>query len=73
MALRLRLLLIPLALATGLWASHTLRSQNFRVDTASFALGALAVLCLVGVAYGVWSARRMEARRKKKEDIFLNH
>ena len=41
--------------------------------TLSFVAGGFAVLCLVGVVYGIWDARRIERRRKAKENIWINH
>ena len=49
------------------------RFVAFSVTTASFVAGGFAVLCLVGVGFGIWDARRMENRRKTKEDIWINH
>jgi hypothetical protein len=36
-------------------------------------LGVVGVICLGGVAFGIWDARRIEARRKAKEDIWIKH
>jgi hypothetical protein len=41
--------------------------------TSGLILGLGAAICLVGVVYGVWNARRLEAKRRAKEDIWMKH
>jgi preprotein translocase subunit SecY len=41
--------------------------------TAGMIEGAVGVVCLVGVAFGVWDARRIETKRKTKERIWFKH
>jgi hypothetical protein len=40
--------------------------------TAGVVAGVLATFSLGGVGYGLWYARQMEARRKAKEQIWMN-
>ena len=60
------------ALAAGLLVGP-LMHHGVSTITAGIVVGVLGTLCLVGVAYGVWDARRIEARRKAKEQIWINH
>jgi hypothetical protein len=57
----------------GLLAGRLLRGQTFNLLNASFVVGATAMLALFGIAFGVWSAKRQEAKRKAREDILLKH
>jgi hypothetical protein len=41
--------------------------------TSGVMIGAAGAICLLGIAIGVWNARRGEARRKAKEQIWLKH
>ena len=41
--------------------------------TEGVILGLVGVICLGGVGFGIWDARRIEARRKAKEQIWLKH
>jgi hypothetical protein len=41
--------------------------------TAGAILGAMGAICLAGVAFGIWDARRIEAKRKAKEQIWIEH
>jgi hypothetical protein len=41
--------------------------------TAGVILGVAGALCLAGVGYGVWDARRIETKRKAKEQIWIKH
>ena len=41
--------------------------------TAGMLEGAVGVVCLIGIAYGVWDSRRIEAKRKAKEQIWIKH
>ena len=41
--------------------------------TQGVLIGIAGVACLLGVAFGVWDARQVEARRKAKEQIWLKH
>jgi biotin transporter BioY len=68
-----RLLLVPLALLLGWLIRHLTEGKSVSVQTASFVVGGIAVLALLGVALGFRTARASEARRKAKEDIWLNH
>ena len=41
--------------------------------TSGVMIGTAGVICLLGIAIGIWSAQRQEARRKAKEHIRLKH
>jgi hypothetical protein len=41
--------------------------------TSGVMIGTAGVICLLGVAIGIWNVRRSEARRKAKENIWLKH
>jgi len=41
--------------------------------TSGVILGVVGAICLGGVAFGVWDARRIEAKRKAKEEIWMKH
>jgi hypothetical protein len=41
--------------------------------TQGVLVGIAGVVCLGGVAFGVWDARRIESRRKAKEQIWIEH
>ena len=73
MARRFRLFLIPLALFISLLLSRLLGGKSFSLETLYFVLGGMAVLALLGVAFGIWSARSTEKKRKAKDDFWLNH
>ncbi|HEX5238492.1 MAG TPA: hypothetical protein VFW39_08525 [Sphingomicrobium sp.] len=36
-------------------------------------IGVAGAVCIAGVGFGIWDARRIEAKRKAKERIWLNH
>jgi hypothetical protein len=36
-------------------------------------LGVVGAICIAGVGFGIWDARRIEAKRKAKEDIWMKH
>ena len=59
--------------ALALLAMSPLLIRGMSPITAGLILGLAAALCLVGVAYGVWDARRIEAKRKAKEQIWIEH
>ncbi len=70
---RYSLLLIPIALLAGWLIRHFVADKSVSLQTATFLLGGFAMLTLMGVAFGVKSARASESRRKAQEDIWLNH
>ena len=70
---RYSLLLIPIALLAGLLIRYFGADKSVSLETVTFVLGGFAILTLVGVTFGVKSAKASEARRKAQEDIFLNH
>ena len=41
--------------------------------TSGVILGVVGVICLGGVAFGIWDARRIEAKRKAKDEIWMKH
>jgi hypothetical protein len=41
--------------------------------TSGVMIGAAGAICLLGIVLGIWNVRRSEARRKAKEQIWLNH
>jgi hypothetical protein len=41
--------------------------------TAGIVLGLVGAMCLAGVGFGIWDARRLEAKRKAQEQIWLKH
>jgi hypothetical protein len=41
--------------------------------TSGVMIGSAGVICLLGIAIGIWNVRRSEARRKAKEQIWLKH
>ena len=41
--------------------------------TSGVMIGVAGAICLVGIALGILSVRRSEARRKAKEQIWLKH
>jgi hypothetical protein len=41
--------------------------------TSGVMIGTAGVICLLGIAIGIWNVRRSEARRKAKEQIWLKH
>jgi ABC-type Fe3+-siderophore transport system permease subunit len=47
--------------------------RNISPVTSGVMIGVAGVICLLGVACGIWNVRRSEARRKAKEDIWLKH
>lgn len=65
--------MVPLALLLGWVVRHFTEGKSVTVQTASFVVGGVAVLALLGVVFGFKSARASEAQRKAKEDIWLNH
>ena len=73
MSRRVKLFSIPLALFFGLLISRLLGGKSFSLGTLYFVLGVMALLSLLGVAFGIWSARSTEKKRKAKDDFWLNH
>ena len=73
MSRRVRLFLIPLALFTGLLLSRLLQDKSFSLEIFYFVLGVMAVLALLGVAFGIWSARSTEKKREAKDDFWKNY
>jgi hypothetical protein len=63
---------VGLALAVGLLIGPITRHGVSPV-TAGIVVGVLGTLCLVGVAFGLWDARRIEAKRRAKEQIWIKH
>jgi hypothetical protein len=41
--------------------------------TSGVILGVVGAICLGGIAFGIWDARRIEAKRKAKEEIWMKH
>jgi uncharacterized membrane protein len=41
--------------------------------TSGVMIGTAGVICLLGIVIGIWNARRGEARRKAKEQIWIKH
>ena len=41
--------------------------------TAGVILGAMGAICLAGVAFGIWEVQRIEAKRRAKEQIWIEH
>ena len=41
--------------------------------TSGVILGVVGVICLAGVGFGIWDARRIEAKRKAKDQIWIEH
>jgi uncharacterized protein YacL len=41
--------------------------------TSGVMIGTAGMICLLGIAMGIWNARRGEARRKAKEQIWIKH
>jgi F0F1-type ATP synthase assembly protein I len=41
--------------------------------TSGVMIGSAGMICLLGIVLGIWNARRSEARRKAKEQIWLKH
>ena len=63
---------IGLALAAGLSIGPVVR-HGVSSSTAGFLVGAFGTLCLAGLAFGIWDARRIEARRKANERVWIRH
>jgi F0F1-type ATP synthase assembly protein I len=47
--------------------------RNLSLVTSGVMIGTAGVLCLLGVAAGIWNVRRSEAKRRAKEQIWLKH
>ena len=47
--------------------------RNMSAVTQGVLIGIAGIACLLGIGFGIWDARRIEARRKAKEQIWLNH
>ena len=47
--------------------------RNLSPVTSGVMIGVAGVICLACIALGIWNARRFEARRKAKEQIWINH
>ena len=47
--------------------------RNLSPVTSGVMIGIAGVICLLGIGLGIWNARRGEARRKAKEQIWINH
>jgi hypothetical protein len=60
-----------LAFAALIFAPLLMR--NMSAVTQGVLIGIAGVACLLGIGFGVWDARRIEARRKAKERIWLKH
>ena len=41
--------------------------------TSGVIIGIAGLICLLGVGFGIWDARRIEAKRKAKEEIWMKH
>ena len=41
--------------------------------TSGVIIGIAGVICLTGVGFGIWDARRTEGKRKAKEEIWMKH
>ncbi|HET8534581.1 MAG TPA: hypothetical protein VFL74_03430 [Sphingomicrobium sp.] len=41
--------------------------------TAGVIIGLVGLLCVLGVGFGIWDARRIEVKRKAKEHIWMKH
>jgi hypothetical protein len=41
--------------------------------TSGVIVGVVGVICLAGVGFGIWDARRIEAKRKATEQIWMKH
>jgi F0F1-type ATP synthase assembly protein I len=64
----------PLAgLLLGALIMWPLLDRNLSPVTSGMMIGVAGVLCILGVAFGIWNVRRAEARRKAKEQIWLKH
>jgi hypothetical protein len=50
-----------------------LLDRNISPVTSGVMIGTAGVICLMGIAIGIWNVRRSEARRKAKEQIWLKH
>ena len=50
-----------------------LLDRNLSPVTSGVMIGIAGVICLGGIALGIWNARRGEARRKAKEQIWIHH
>ena len=64
--------IVAIAIGCGLVA-RALLPEQFSTAEAGFLVGILAAFAVGGVGYGVWEARRIERRRKAKEQIWLKH
>ena len=70
-ALKLAAPLIGILLAALIMVP--LLDRNLSPVTSGVMIGVAGVVCLVGIVAGVWNARRGEAKRKAKEQIWINH
>lgn len=50
-----------------------LLDRNLSPVTSGVMLGVAGAICLAGIGLGIWNARRGEARRKAKEQIWIEH
>jgi hypothetical protein len=50
-----------------------LLDRNILPVTSGVMIGTAGVICLMGIAIGIWNVRRSEARRKAKAQIWLKH
>ena len=50
-----------------------LLDRNLSPVTSGMMIGVAGMICLLGIALGIWNVRRAEARRRAKEQIWLKH
>jgi hypothetical protein len=50
-----------------------LLDRNISPVTSGVMIGTAGVICLMGIAIGIWNVRRSEARRQAKAQIWLKH
>jgi positive regulator of sigma E activity len=62
-----------LGLLLGALLMVPLIDRHLSPATSGVMIGAAGMICLVGIALGIWNVRRFEARRKAKEEIWLKH
>jgi len=71
---RLAMIAAPLAgILLGVLILLPLVDRNLSPVTSGVMIGTAGVLCLLGVAAGIWNVRRSEAKRRAKEQIWLKH
>lgn len=47
--------------------------RGMSLVTSGVILGVVGAICLAGVGFGIWDARRIETKRKAREDIWMRH